>query len=219
MNVAIYGNLIDLCAISMLLLSVFAIGSSRMKRLTQMFSLHSLFLAILTFAVAMYTGESHIFIMCALTLVLKVIAIPKFMNYTIKKIETTNEVETLIGIPRSLLLSSALVLVSYIITEPMLGSLSTLGRNCLAVSLSIIFIGLLMMVTRKKALTESIGLLMMENGLFLGALTVSYGMPMIVEFGIFFDVTIAVVIIGIFAYRINRTFNSIDTSFMRRLRE
>jgi hydrogenase-4 component E len=136
-----------------------------------------------------------------------------------EKINVEKEVEPRVGIPGTLLLSCALIMVAYLVTEPMLAALTTLGRNCLAISLSIVFIGLLMMITRTKAMTESIGLLLMENGLFLGALTISYGMPLIVEFGVFFDVIVAVVIIGIFAYRINRTFNSIDTSFMRRLKE
>ncbi len=219
MDPVIYQNLVDICAVSMLLLSVMAIASSRMTRLSQIFSIHSLLLAILAFIVAVYTGNNDILIICVLTFMLKVIAIPKFLNYTMDKINMEREVEPLIGIPGSLLLSTMLVLVAYLITEPMLDALSTLGRNCLAISLSIVFIGLLMMITRRKALTESIGLLLMENGLFLGAITISYGMPLIVEFGVFFDVIIAVVIIGIFAYRINRTFNSIDTSFLRGLKE
>lgn len=219
MDPVIYQNLVDICAVSMLLLSVMAIASSRMTRLSQIFSIHSLLLAILAFIVAVYTGNNDILIICVLTFMLKVIAIPKFLNYTMDKINMEREVEPLIGIPGSLLLSTMLVLVAYLITEPMLDALSTLGRNCLAISLSIVFIGLLMMITRRKALTESIGLLLMENGLFMGAITISYGMPLIVEFGVFFDVIIAVVIIGIFAYRINRTFNSIDTSFLRRLKE
>jgi hydrogenase-4 component E len=76
-----------------------------------------------------------------------------------------------------------------------------------------------MMVTRRKAITEAIGLLMMENGLFLGALSISYGMPLLVEIGIFFDVLMVAVIVGIFTFRISKTFDSIDTEFMRRLRD
>lgn len=203
----------------MLLISVLSIATSRMKRLSSYFALHSLFLAILALVVSLYTGNTHILIMFVLTLVLKAVAIPKFLNYTMEKISMEKEVEPLVGIPGTLLLSLMLILVAYLVTEPLLDSLETIGRNCLAISLSIVFIGMLMMITRRKALTESIGLLLMENGLFLGAMTISYGMPMIVEFGVFFDVIIAVVIIGIFAYRINRTFNSIDTSFLRRLKE
>lgn len=219
MDPTIYENLIDICAISMLVISVMAIASTHMKKLVQLFAIHSLFLSILAFIVAYYTGNSHIYIMFVLTLVLKVSLIPRFLDYTIDKINMEREVKSAMGIPGSLLICSLLIFIGYLIAEPMLDSLSTLGRNCLAISLSIVFIGMFMMVTRRSALTESIGLLLMENGLFLGAMTISYGMPLIVEFGVFFDVIIAVVIIGIFAYRINRTFNSIDTSFMRRLKD
>lgn len=219
MDEVIYENLIDICAVCMLLISVSSIASSRMARLSSLFMIHSFFLALLALVVSLYTGNNHILIMCIMTLALKVVAIPKFLNYTMEKINMEKEVEPLVGIPGTLLLSLMLILVAYLVTEPMLESLETLGRNCLAISLSIVFIGMLMMITRRKALTESIGLLLMENGLFLGAMTISYGMPLIVEFGVFFDVIIAVVIIGIFAYRINRTFNSIDTSFLRGLKE
>ncbi|HRU11707.1 MAG TPA: hydrogenase, partial [Methanomassiliicoccales archaeon] len=73
-------------------------------------------------------------------------------------------------------------------------------------------------ISRRKAMTQMVGLLMMENGLFLGIISTTYGMPLIVEIGIFFDVLMAVLIMGIFAYRINQTFETLDTTFMRRLR-
>jgi hydrogenase-4 component E len=82
----------------------------------------------------------------------------------------------------------------------------------------VVFIGMFMMISRRKAITQMVGLLMMENGLFLGIISTTYGMPLIVEIGIFFDVFMAVLIMGIFAYRINRSFETLDTTFMRRLR-
>ncbi|MCQ2070284.1 MAG: hydrogenase [archaeon] len=219
MDATLYENLIDICSIVMLLISVMAIASTRMGKLVQLFALHSLALSALAFIVAWYTGNNHIYIMFALTLVLKVYVIPKFLEYTMDKISIEREVEPVIGIPGSLLICAIMMMIAYLVTEPMLDSLSTLGRNCLAISLSVVFIGMFMMSARRKALTESIGLLLVENGLFLGAMTISHGMPLIVEFGVFFDVIIAVVIIGIFAYRINRTFKSIDVSNMRRLKD
>lgn len=219
MEIEIYLNIIDTCAVIMLLLSLFAIASSRIRRLNQIFMLHSLVLAIMILAVSIHTGNNHILIICILTIILKVIVIPKFMSYTMDKIKTEKEVEPLIGIPGSLLLSLLLIIIAYLVTEPISVALPTAGGSCFAISMSIVFIGLLLMIARKKALTESIGLLMLENGLFLGALTISYGMPLIVEVGIFFDVIIAAVIIGVFAYRINNTFDSIDISFMRELKE
>ena len=212
-------NLIDLCAVMMLLTSVMAVATTRMRSLVSLFSLQSVFLAALAFIVAYSSGNNHIYIMCALTVALKVIVMPKMLTYIMSKIHVDKEVELSIGIPGSLLASGLMIILSYYITEPLLSSIETVERNCLALSVSIILIGLLMMSTRRKASTETVGLLMMENGLFLGAIALSHGMPLIVEIGAFFDVMVAVIIIGIFAYRINRSFNSVDTSFLRRLRE
>lgn len=219
MDEMITGNLIDLCAVLMLLTSVMAIATTRMKPLINLFSIQSVFLAALAFIIAWTSDTPHIYIMCVLTIALKVVVMPRMLLYIMSRINVDKEVELSIGIPGSLLISGLLIILSYYITEPLLTSIETVERNCLALSVSIILIGLLMMCTRRKAITETVGLLMMENGLFLGAVALSYGMPLIVEIGAFFDVMVAVIIIGIFAYRINRSFNSVDTTFLRRLRE
>ena len=219
MEAAITGNLIDLCAVLMLLTSVMAVASTRMKTLINLFSLQSVFLAALAVIVAWSSNTPHIYIMCVLTVVLKVILMPRMLNYIMSKIHVDREVELSIGIPGSLLISGVMIVVAYYITEPLLTTVQTVERNCLALSMSMILIGLLMMCTRRKAITETVGLLMMENGLFLSALALSHGMPLIVELGAFFDVIVALIIIGIFADRINKSFNSVDTSFLRRLKE
>ena len=219
MDQLISANLVDLCAVLMLLTSVMAVATTRMKPLITLFSLQSVFLAAEAFIVAYTSGESHIYIMCALTLALKVIVMPRMLLYIMGKIHVDKEVDLSIGIPGSLLASGFMIFVSYYIAEPLISTMETVERSCLAISLSIILIGLLMMCTRRKAITETIGLLMMENGLFLGAIALSHGMPLIVEIAAFFDVMVAVIIIGIFANRINKSFNSVDTSFLRRLKE
>ena len=215
----IVGNLIDLCAIIMLLLSLLAMAAATMGQLLKAFAIQSLFLTILALIMAFSEGEGELLIMAGITFGVKVILIPWFLKYTTEHIKTGREVDSSIGIPSSLILCAVLIMVAYFVTAPILDSFDTLTRNCLAISLSIVFIGLFMMVTRKRAMTEAIGLLIMENGLFLGILSISHGMPLLIELGIFFDVLMISVIIGIFAFRISRTFNSIDTSFMRRLKD
>jgi len=219
MDAVIAGNLIDMCAVGMLLMSMLAMTTTRIGQLLNAFALQSLLLAALAFIVASATGHTEIYIMGIVTIGVKVVTIPWFMRYTTARIKTGREVDSNIGIPASLLLSAVLIMISYFVTDPLVDSLGTITRNCLALSMSVILIGLFMMVTRRKAMTEAVGLLMMENGLFLGVMSISYGMPLIVELGIFFDVLMAVVIIGIFALRISKTFDSIDTSFMRRLKD
>lgn len=213
------GNLIDLCAVGMLLISMLAMTTTRMGQLLKAFAAQSLFLAALAFIVGYSTGHSEIYVVGIITIVVKVIFIPRFLSYMSERIRIGREVDSSIGIPSSLLISAALIMISYFVSAPLLPSLNTITMNCLAISLSIVLIGLFMMVTRRKAINQAIGLLMIENGLFLCVLSISYGMPLIVELGIFFDVLMVAVIIGIFAFRISKTFDSIDTSFLRRLRD
>ena len=203
METAVIGNMIDLCAVMMLLTTVMAVATTNMKPLIGLFSVQSMFLAALAFIVAYSSETPHIYIMCILTIALKVIVMPRMMTYIMSRINVGREVGLTIGIPGSLLASGLMIVLSYYITEPLLATIHTVERNCLALSMSVLLIGLLMM----------------ENGLFLGAIALSHGMPLIVEIAAFFDVMVAVIIIGIFAHRINRSFNSVDTSFLRRLRE
>jgi hydrogenase-4 component E len=212
------GNLIDMCAVGMLLLSLLAMASTRLGQLINAFAAQSLFLAALAVVVGVSTGRSGILLLGAITFVIKVVFIPWFLRYTAVRISIGREADSSIGIPSALLVSAAFIILSYFVAAPISSSVNTMTVNCLAISISVIMIGLFMMVIRKKAMTEGIGLLMMENGLFLGVLSISYGMPLLVEIGIFFDVLMVAVIIGIFAFRINKTFNTMDTSFLRRLK-
>jgi hydrogenase-4 component E len=92
-------------------------------------------------------------------------------------------------------------------------------RHCLPVSLAITLLGFFAMITRKKAITQILGLITMEDGLFFAALSTSYGMPLIVELGVFFDILVSVIIMGVYVYRIKESFDSIDVGFFRELRE
>ncbi len=209
---------INFLAAAILLVSLLVMASTRMGQLVRSFAFQSIMLAAISAVLAHYTGSEHIYIVAVLTLVVKGIIIPRFLMYSIDRLKVRREIEPLVGIPASLLISGGLVIVAYYVTEPLISSAEAVTRNCLAISLAVVFIGMFMMISRRKAMTQMVGLLMMENGLFLGIISTTYGMPLIVEIGIFFDVFMAVLIMGIFAYRINQTFETLDTTFLRRLR-
>lgn len=193
-----------------------------MLSLVRLFALQSVALAALAFTVAYVTGTAHIYMVAVLTLLIKGAIIPWMLLYVMEKIGTDKDVEPLVSIPLSLLLCGALTVVAFYIVQPIIftgGPITTLTKNCLAISLAVVFIGFFTMISRRKAITQIMGLLAMENGLFLAAISVTYGMPLIVELGIFFDILVAVLIMGLFAFRINRTFASVDTTILRRLRD
>jgi hydrogenase-4 component E len=193
-----------------------------MITLVRLFALQSVALGLLALAIGYFADAPHIYVVAALTLGLKGLVIPWVLLYVMDKIKTDKEVEPLVGIPLSLLLCGVLTIVAFYVTQPIIftsGVITTITKNCLAISLAVVLIGFFTMISRKKAITQIMGLLTMENGLFLAAISVTYGMPMIVELGIFFDVLVAVIIMGLFAFRINKTFESVDTTILRRLRD
>jgi hydrogenase-4 component E len=190
-----------------------------MRSLVRTFMIQSLALGLFAALVAYYTDAEHIYVVAVLTIVLKVFVIPFFLDYTIDKIHVKKEIEPLVGIPMSLLICAGLAFVGYYVSEPIIASGSAITKNCFAISLAVVLIGLFLMISRRKAMTEIVAILVIENGLFLGAISICYGMPLIVEIGVFFDVLVAALIMGVFAYKINRTFETLDTTFMRRLKE
>lgn len=210
---------VDLCA-ALLLLTCFAIvAQRRLSASVDLFALQSLFLAGTAALVAFLTGIHHIYLAAALTVVVKVIIIPRILKKVIERLNVTRELVLLVSIPPSLLICGALVILAFYITQPIISLGFLLTKDSLAIALAIVLIGFFTMIARKKAVTQVIGFLVMENGLFLGATASAYGMPLIVELGIFFDVLVAGLIIGIYTHRLQDAFDSVDTTRLTTLKE
>ena len=212
-------DVINTLAVIILLTDFMLVASGRMRSLTRLFALQSLALGGLAAVVALVTGAEHIYVVAVLSIVIKAVIIPRFIEYTMMKMQLNKEVEPLIRIPGSLLICAALALLAYYIAEPVMALGTAITSNCLAISFISVLIGMFLMVARRKAITEVIGLLVVENGVFLAAISTTYSMPMIVELGVFFDILVGVIIMGIFVFHINRTFDSIDTTELRGLRD
>lgn len=215
-------NLIDSLAAVFLLLSILAVASGRVVSLVRLYSLQSIVLGLTAASVAYLTGSEHVYLVAALTIALKGLLIPWGLRKVIDKIGVQKEVEPLIQLPASLMVCGVLTALSFYIVQPIVTGpevLGTITKNLLSISLAVVFIGFFMMIARKKAVTQIIGLLMMENGLFMAAYGVAYGMPLIVELGVFFDILVAALLLGMLAFRINRTFDTVDTTILRRLHD
>jgi len=201
---------------ALLLLTCFAIvAQRRLSACVDLFALQSVFLALTVALVAFLTGIHHIYIAAALTIVVKVVVIPRILKRVIERLNVKRELQMNVNVPTGLLICGALVILAFFITQPIIPLGFLLTRD----SLAIILIGFFVMIARKKAVTQVIGFLVMENGLFLGATAAAYGMPLIVELGVFFDVLVGVLIIGIYSHRMQDTFDSLDTSKLTTLKE
>jgi hydrogenase-4 component E len=214
-------RLIDILAATILVTAFLTVSSRSLTFYVRLFALQSFLLGTVAVLVVLGYGEMHILIAAVLTIVVKAIAIPLVLNKVIEKIRVQKEVELSINIPLSLLICGALVILANSVAEPILSAqhqTTYTVSKVLPSSIAMILIGLFIMMTRKKGVTQIVGLLTMENGLFLSGLSITYGMPLIVEVGIFFDILVAAMILGVFVYRINQTFETINVDALRSLR-
>ena len=211
-------QLITLMAALMLVVQLLMVVQRMLLTNIRLFALQSLFLAGIAAVVAYAHHASHVYLVAVLTIVGKVLFLPWLLNRLVLRIQITQEIEPLLNAPTSMLVCGGLTLLGYIVARPFT-SLERLGNNTLAVAITLLLTGLFLMINRRKAITQVLALLTIENGVTLAAAALtSYGMPLVVELGIFFDVLVAVMVLGILVYRIRESFASMDTSKLNQLR-
>jgi|SRR6266853_6345213 len=219
-----FGNkLITLMAALVLVLQIVMVAQRWLVTNIRAFGVQSFLLASIAVTIAYFNHAPQIYIVAVLTLALKAILLPIFLERLAKKIDIRQEIEPFVNVPISVVVSGLLALLAYVVAESFhrpaeAAGPASLGHNTLAVALAVFLIGFFMMVNRRKALTQVLGFLSLENGLFLAAISLTYGMPLLVELGIFFDLLVAVMVLGILVYRIRETFDSMDVSKLSRLR-
>lgn len=212
-----FGSGLMQALIALILVSTFMLlGSKRLYTCVRAFGFQSFLLAFVAAIVAYSTGRSEIYLVSLITLIIKAAIIPYIFIKISRDIGVKREIELYVNISLSLLIGGLLVVISYYLARAI--SINTqLSNYALSVSMSMLFIGLFIMISRKKAMTQMFGILIMENGLFLGAISLTYGMPLIVELGIFFDALVAILMMGIMVFRINKTFETVDTDALHTL--
>lgn len=198
-----------LLAGGMLLVSFMLLYQDRMYGLLNTFALHA-FVLSLSVAWEAYVNQSpQLYITAAIALVLKAIIIPTALHRIVQRLGIHRTVETTVGIGATMLVGIGLVALSMALMLPVTDAVDPLARQDLAFALSILLLGLLMMVTRRNAVGQVVGLMSIENGLILAA-TGAKGMPLVVEISVAFSVLIAFMVIGIFLFRIRERFDTVD---------
>lgn len=214
-------KLVTLMAAFVLVLQIAMVGQRSLVMNIRLFGAQSFLLGAIAGVIAWYNSAPHIFAAAAMTVVVKAVLVPILIERLVDRMEIRHEIEPIVNVPVSIVISGGLTLVAYLVGESFYHPeeyAGSLGHNTLAVAISVFLIGFFMMINRRKALSQVLALLTLENGIFLAAICLTYGMPLIVELGVFFDVLVAVLVLGILVYRIRETFESLDVSKMRRLR-
>lgn len=215
----VYEQAILALAAGVLLLTFFMLAHPRVLSVITLFAWQGLVLALTTALVAFDSHTPHLYVSAVLTLLLKALFVPWLLKRMIDKFEMQHELDPIRSPALTLLGAGALVVFCYHTTLPIAALLLAITRNIIAICMAVVLLGMLMLVSRDKAITQVVGFMTLENGLFFAAVAVTKGMPMVVELGIAFDVLVAAVIFGVFFLHIRQSIDSLDVSRLSRLTE
>lgn len=162
--------------------------------------------------------SADLFLVAGLTVLVKAVAITAILRRIARRLPLQREARPAFNLPTSLLVGMALMLLALLSSTAVIVPGTFLNEPPLAVSLALVLIGLFLISSRRHVLAQMVGLLTIENGLFSGAIAIAYGMPLLVEFGILFDVLIAVALLELLVALIQRQIMSPDTAELRKLR-
>lgn len=183
-------------------------------------AIQSLALSMIAFYLGLSGSENnwHMIVIGGLTLVVKVIVLPWLLYRLVQKVVMRRTVLLSIGLLPSTLTGVLLVGLTYSYVVPVLLKEIQVGGQLLPAAVSTVMLGCFFMISRRSALSQLIGIIVMENGLYLCGLAVTGGMPLIIELGIFFDLLVGVLVMGIMTYQIRDTFDTLDTKLLNKLK-
>ncbi len=193
----------------LVLVSLMMLYQRRLYALLNVFALHAVVLALSVAWQAYIQHAPHLYITAGIALVFKAIVIPVALHRMIVRLGIHREIETVGGIGPTMLIGMGLVALSTVVMLEVTAEADPLAREDLAFALSVVLLGLLVMVTRRNAVSQVVGFMSVENGLVLAA-TGAKGMPFVVEISVAFSILIAFIVIGIFLFRIRERFDTVD---------
>jgi len=199
----------------MLVLSLLLLYQARIPAVVNVFAMQAIVLALSVAWQAYLQNAPHLIVTAAIALVVKGLVIPFALHRIVRRLEIHREIETVIGGGPTMLTGLALVALAILLVQPSEAGIVT--REDLAFALAVILLGLLMMITRRNAVTQVIGFMSIENGLVLAA-TGAKGMPLVVEISVAFSILIAFTVFGVFVFRIRERFDTVDVTVVDRFR-
>jgi hydrogenase-4 component E len=193
----------------LVLASLAMLYQNRLIALINTLSLHALLLAAAVAWQAWVNAAPHLYITAAIALGFKAIIVPIALRRMVFRLGIHREIETVVGSGLTMLAAIGLIALSMEVMLPVTAGADPVAREDVALALSVVLIGLLMMVTRRNAVSQVAAFMSLENGIVLAA-TGAKGMPLVVEISVAFSVLIAFIVIGIFLFRIRERFDSVD---------
>jgi hydrogenase-4 component E len=211
-------DIAHLLAGGLVLVSFMMIYQDRLYALLHVFAFHAVVLALSVAWQAHLQDAPHLYVTAAIALIFKALIIPGALHRIVRELRIHREVETVVGVGTTMLAGMGLVALSIVLMLQLTeAAADPLAREDLAFALSVVLLGLLMMVTRRNAVSQVVGFMSLENGLILAAAGAK-GMPLVVEISVAFSVLIAFIVIGVFLFRIRERFDTVDVGALDEFR-
>jgi hydrogenase-4 component E len=214
----LFSQLSVLGASLMLLLGLSLVWGRRLRAYIAAFRWQSIVLAGTVGLVGHFGQDRALYVVAVLLFLVKGVGMPLLLARMARRFGPQDELAPYVNPATSLLVSGLLVLFAYAVTRPLVAVSQLPTRAGMPLAMALVFVSLLVVVSRKKALTQVVGFLMLENGITLLAVLGTYGIPLLIELGVFLDALLGFLVMQIFVYQIHETFESIDVEQLRGLR-
>lgn len=201
-------RLIDVFGALLLFTTLLILSAGQIFRAIYAVAAQAVFLGLAGAVLAAATGSVDLWVIAAITLVVKAVLLPWLLIWVIRRIRISHDIEPVIPINATLVAAAGIVVLSFHLSSRLGPVRQAVTGNALPVGIALILIGVLVMASRRKALTQMVGLFASENGIFFTAMAVSQGMPLIIEIGVILDVVLGALVMGILVLRVR---SSVDT--------
>jgi len=215
---SLFGQLVVLESSLVLIFGLVLLWRRRVPAYVSAFTWQSLVLGAVAITVGWFGRERELYFIGGLLVLVKGVAIPRLLGRMERRFASERELAPYVNTATSLLVAGLLVLFGYAIMRPVVAASDLPTRAGMPLAMGLVLVSLFVVVSRKKALTQVVGFLMLENGIALLAILGTYGIPLIVELGVFLDALMGFLVMQIFVYRIHSTFETIDVDQLDRLR-
>ncbi len=218
MSDTVFSQLTTLGSSSVLIFGIFLLWRRSISAYISSFRWQSTILAAILALIGYFGHDPELYFVAGFMFILKGIILPFYLDRMRSNLNLTREIDPYVNNASSLILAGLLVLFAYIITRPLMLVSLLPTRNGIPLAMGLIFVGLFVVLSRKKALTQIIGFLVLENGIVLLAALGTYGIPLIVELGVFLDVLMGFLVMQVLVYHIQGTFESVNVDQLNQLK-
>ncbi|NTU75784.1 MAG: hypothetical protein HGA86_06660 [Anaerolineaceae bacterium] len=218
MSDSLFSQLTTLGSSIVLIFGILLLWRRSLSAYISSFRWQSVVLAGILAMIGYFGHDPELYYVAGFMFILKALILPYYLNRMRINLQVTREITPYINNATSLIVAGLLVLLAYTITRPLMLVSSLPTRNGIPLAMGLIFVGLFVVLSRKKALTQIIGFMVLENGIVLLAALGTYGIPLIVELGVFLDVLMGFLVMQVLVYHIHGTFESIDVDQLNQLK-